>query len=329
MVYLTEKLLKQFKLRISLRYPLKRLLPFFLFVVMIQFLSQGVALSHPIPFETIDKGDISYYRYGDSTFSGTDMVISDWKTWAWFWKRHTQGIDPLPPIPKIDFRKEMVIVTVLGCQTSGGGPTIEISSIDGFFNHFLFPVKSIRIIVKENRGQGFLDVITNPYHIVKVKKSKSVIFEHEVVKDKEICTNKSECDEKEYCEKSPGNCNVEGICKEKPDVCIEIYDPVCGCDKKTYENECFVSMAGVSILHRGKCEEVTKCMDNNECSINEFCLFPDGVCAGTGVCTLKPEICPLYYSPVCGCDKKTYGNQCDAYANGVSILHTGECTEGM
>jgi hypothetical protein len=222
------------------------------FLVMFLLLFQGVALSQSIPFKTIDKGDISHYRYSDSNFLGADMVIRDWKTWKWFWVKHSQGIIPAPPVPKIDFLNEMVLVVMLGFQSSGGGPSIEVKSVEELWipNNVALTPKGIKAIIEDNREPGPLDIITNPYHIVKVKKYVSVIFEHQ---------------------------------------------PVAGC------------------------------MENEDCSLNEFCLFPESKCAGSGVCTLKPEICLLIYFPVCGCDMKTYGSQCEAYANGVSIAHTGEC----
>ena len=38
-------------------------------------------------------------------------------------------------------------------------------------------------------------------------------------------------------------------------VCIEIYDPVCGCDDITYSNTCFAEASGVLRWTQGACAE--------------------------------------------------------------------------
>lgn len=306
------------------------------FLIIISSLSGGIAFSQSVPFGTIDQGEISYFNYGDPNFLGADMVIRDRNTWVWFWMRHTQGIQPRPPTPRVDFRREMVLVALLGFQTSGGGPGIEISSVEEIggidFENRLMTLRKfsrgIRVFVKDHREPGPLDVITNPYHIVKVRsKYASAIFQHQP-KDKP-CRENTQCSENEYCEKNLGQCDGIGSCKPKPQACIMIYDPVCGCDGKTYGNGCIAASEGVSVLHRGQCEVTIPCMKNQDCGSNLFCLFPEGVCSGPGTCTPKPTICPLMPcivgDGVCGCDGRWYCNLCEAYANGASILKIGNC----
>lgn len=65
------------------------------------------------------------------------------------------------------------------------------------------------------------------------------------------------CASGEFCKAGAGACDtatVAGVCTAIPDACIEVFDPVCGCDGETYSNECFADMAAVSVAREGSCE---------------------------------------------------------------------------
>ena len=64
------------------------------------------------------------------------------------------------------------------------------------------------------------------------------------------------CDAGLFCQFKPGTCgrfDMTGICTKVPKFCTRIFRPVCGCDGKTYSNDCVRKAAQVSKNHDGKC----------------------------------------------------------------------------
>jgi len=67
-----------------------------------------------------------------------------------------------------------------------------------------------------------------------------------------------------FC-RSPGDCGGApcyspdcptppiGICGDEPICCIELWDPVCGCDSVTHSNACLAGAAGVWVACEGEC----------------------------------------------------------------------------
>ena len=149
------------------------------------------------------------------------------------------------------------------------------------------------------------------------------VFSANYGKNNGTCTDNDNCIPGYYCEKEIGDCKGAGVCTEKPTGCVEIYDSVCGCDGNTYGNACAAAAAGVNVDYLGECRQ-KYCFGNNMCGADEYCLF-EPCAVETGVCVLRPEICPDVWDPVCGCDNRTYSNACAAAANGMSVAHRGAC----
>jgi hypothetical protein len=64
------------------------------------------------------------------------------------------------------------------------------------------------------------------------------------------------------------------------------------------------------------------------CGAREFCEKPAGTCFLPdfgGRCVRVPTLCPKLFRPVCGCNGRTYANDCERMVARVDKLHDGRC----
>jgi len=150
------------------------------------------------------------------------------------------------------------------------------------------------------------------------------------------------CGPDQFCEGPGGACGSDsaGMCAQVPDGCYGVYDPVCGCDEVTYNNDCERQVAGVWLAHPGPCRTALPCTVDpsglNTCAAGMFCETEIGVCPKTGdepalgYCVSFEDCsgpqCPPA-GPVCGCDGGEYNDDCQRRLAGVNAACCGPCTD--
>jgi len=71
------------------------------------------------------------------------------------------------------------------------------------------------------------------------------------------CDLRRQCGEGMYCrflaDDPCGRADGPGICALRPQLCTQIYAPVCGCNGQTYSNACQAAGQGVNVEYAGQC----------------------------------------------------------------------------
>jgi hypothetical protein len=64
------------------------------------------------------------------------------------------------------------------------------------------------------------------------------------------------CERGLYCAYPAGKCEVAdlaGKCETSPEVCTEVFEPVCSCEGKEYGNDCKLKLARARKAYDGPC----------------------------------------------------------------------------
>ena len=146
------------------------------------------------------------------------------------------------------------------------------------------------------------------------------------------CRTSADCAAAALCERRFVTCEAgDGLCRPRIEgECAA--GPVCGCDRETYASYCDAWAVGVAVGSFGACIEFCQLSVGLVCSAGKFCDVRVGQCGEWyathlgGECVAVPESCAgEAESPVCGCDGRTYANDCARRATQVQYAYGGPC----
>ncbi|MCP4447992.1 MAG: hypothetical protein GY811_22055 [Myxococcales bacterium] len=149
------------------------------------------------------------------------------------------------------------------------------------------------------------------------------------------------CESDEFCSFTPsaicGFADASGVCAPRPEACITLYDPVCGCNGQTYSNGCMAASAGTSVQKDGACDDPQakfcggfaniQCPDGLECidDPDDDCDVSNGGADCGGICVEQEDCQPVLCELFCSGGFKTDDDGCEICACNDPIGPVDSC----
>jgi hypothetical protein len=123
-----------------------------------------------LPLGRFDEPTAAGFRYMSGLFEERLIAIRSAAEWQGQWRRITARQGEPPPLPPVDFRREMLLIAAMGPQRSGGyRVTIDkVIEQPGELHAFVR-------FVSPGRGCGAIAAVTSPVDIVRVPVSSKPV----------------------------------------------------------------------------------------------------------------------------------------------------------
>lgn len=128
---------------------------------MVALVLATVFLEALMPMTTIARGGVS------SVMQPRQVVVRDAGEWDTLWREHA---GPDSPAPVVDFGSQMVVGVFLGSRNTGGY-AVEITKVEQAGGAIVVHYTE----TKPERGMVLAQVITSPFHLVKVPRADGAV----------------------------------------------------------------------------------------------------------------------------------------------------------
>ena len=157
---------------------------------------------------------------------------------------------PCPSIleRKLNFRTKRLLVEIDLAASGASGEQVETG-----YKALSWPVGILAVgehqMITDPAGRA-LKLVTSEFYLPVAAKNPP---------DGQVCGGIQGlgCPRGQFCDidipNACGGVDLSGICRIPPQVCPEIYAPVCGCDGVTYGNDCERQAARIQLDHPGEC----------------------------------------------------------------------------